>query len=278
LAEVFVGAYSKARVHDAYVTNSGARCGTFSRLPAGTQKTCDSQAVHFANSSPELVLEWTAPPAGRGTLVVRATVAGKDGVRSSLSFTLAEVKKPKKNNLFQAAQVEVEEEKKFDFQASTLHQLFIELVRNQDFDEAANMVAPNARLKHQNGFEEQGEVVKGREAVMAQIFEYMANGVSVVKDAKDVDPGKSSTVILLGTPLEEEEAEEALEEETEINEPLIPAPQLKLAEMEMRRVMEMRRKGMACSEEVRGLWAPSTMQLKEHRPTEIANKAADELM
>ena len=37
---------------------------------------------------------------------------------------------------------------------------------------------------------------------MAKVREYMANGVSVMKDAKDLVPGKSVSILIHGVPLE----------------------------------------------------------------------------
>ena len=65
-------------------------------------------------------------------------------------------------------------------------------------------VRPAGRLKVREGLKKSGhsELYKGKAAVMEQVEKWMANGVSVIKDAKDLAPGKSMTILLHGEPLE----------------------------------------------------------------------------
>ena len=215
IAEFFVGGYGKDSVHDTFVKGSGARRGLFGRdLPLGTRHTCDKAAVNTRrfNARPEVELAWTAPPQGSGTLVVRATVAGpveegEEPERHTLSYTLTEVDPPKKgsvlSDLGQQSAAGGEQAAVFNFTAAVLHQLFIELIRNRDIAEASNMLSPVARLKVREGLKKGAptELHKGKDAVMVQVEKWMANGVSVIKDAKDLAPGKSMTVLLHGEPL-----------------------------------------------------------------------------
>lgn len=133
--------------------------GQFSReLPLGTRHTCDKRAVNTRrfNPKPELILSWHAPPQKSGTLVMRATVAGADvdgvpGERFSLSYTMTEVEPPKKgsvlSDLSQQSTATGGQAVSFNFTASVLHQLFIELIRNRDIAEASNMLSPMSRLQ-----------------------------------------------------------------------------------------------------------------------------------
>ncbi|KAJ1461710.1 hypothetical protein M885DRAFT_431969, partial [Pelagophyceae sp. CCMP2097] len=231
---------------------------------------CGKAAVNSRRFAPrpEVVLDWRAPEAGGGAVVLRCTVAGEDGVRRALSYTLAEVEAPKKGSLLSdAAAAGKATAQKFDFTASVLHQLFIELVRNGDFSEAASMVGPNARLKVRAA-KRLEDFVKGKEAVLARVLEYMANGVSFVKEANDVDPGKSAAVVVHGEPLEYPESD-AEPEARDLDAGLDEA-KLKRGDDEMRHVRKLRGRRLACAEEVRLLYAPASVPGKEAKRKEAA--------
>lgn len=221
IGEFYASAHEKRYLHDAYPGKSGTRCGTFSvkNLPFGTKLSCNGAAVtasrRFFHPTSEVTLWWQAPPKNTGPVVLVATVRGEeDDEDYTLSYTLTEVKAPEK-----AGDVDIEDElkaQKFDFKASKLHQLFIELIRNDEYLEAETMLAADVRAKVQRG-KRRGVLVRGRSNVMAEVKRYMGNGVSILKDAKDIEPGKSMTVILHGDPLiieEDEPEEEPVDEAT----------------------------------------------------------------
>ncbi|KAH8066859.1 hypothetical protein JL721_8049 [Aureococcus anophagefferens] len=263
IAEFFVGGYGKDSVHDTFVKGSGARRGLFGRdLPLGTRHTCDKAAVNTRrfNARPEVELAWTAPPQGSGTLVVRATVdpPKKGSVLSDLG---------------QQSAAGGEQAAVFNFTAAVLHQLFIELIRNRDIAEASNMLSPVARLKVREGLKKGAptELHKGKDAVMVQVEKWMANGVSVIKDARDLAPGKSMTVLLHGEPLAPPEppSGEVLAVVDGDAEP--PAKELrKAAGRELDTIRDLRAAKLQCAEEVRGMWAPSGGPAELPKPAEAS--------
>ncbi|KAH8077594.1 myosin light chain kinase [Aureococcus anophagefferens] len=259
IAEFFVGGYGKDSVHDTFVKGSGARRGLFGRdLPLGTRHTCDKAAVNTRrfNARPE---------------------EGEEPERHTLSYTLTEVDPPKKgsvlSDLGQQSAAGGEQAAVFNFTAAVLHQLFIELIRNRDIAEASNMLSPVARLKVREGLKKGAptELHKGKDAVMVQVEKWMANGVSVIKDARDLAPGKSMTVLLHGEPLAPPEppSGEVLAVVDGDAEP--PAKELrKAAGRELDTIRDLRAAKLQCAEEVRGMWAPSGGPAELPKPAEAS--------
>ncbi|KAJ8604454.1 hypothetical protein CTAYLR_000922 [Chrysophaeum taylorii] len=266
IGQFFVAVYKKRRMHDSFSTESGARCGAFERsVPFGTRLTCGGAAAvtsdkRFSPTS-HVAVRWTAPACGTGTVVVRATVmtAGERPDVARLSYTLREVSPPPQTTTAGVLDAERDNENNnmFGFKASVLHQIFIELVRNRHFAEAANMLDVGARLKVRGG-DNKNEVnaaalfFRGRDKVMAEVKTYMANGISIVKDAKDLEPGKSISVVLHGRPFEappNEPLGEAPGDEWDDLTPLDP----QTAKSELMLIARLRKARYACAEEVRTL-------------------------
>ncbi|KAH8047309.1 hypothetical protein JL722_13119 [Aureococcus anophagefferens] len=258
IAEFFVGATART-ASTTPSSRARARRGLFGRdLPLGTRHTCDKAAVNTRrfNARPEVELAWTAPPQGSGTLVVDPPKKG-----SVLS------------DLGQQSAAGGEQAAVFNFTAAVLHQLFIELIRNRDIAEASNMLSPVARLKVREGLKKGAptELHKGKDAVMVQVEKWMANGVSVIKDARDLAPGKSMTVLLHGEPLAPPEppSGEVLAVVDGDAEP--PAKELrKAAGRELDTIRDLRAAKLQCAEEVRGMWAPSGGPAELPKPAEAS--------
>lgn len=220
---------------------SGDRCGSFANAPLGTRATCDDRAVmstkRFVPTS-SVDLEWCAPEQSTGSALVRATIETDDGTVVSLTTTLREVPPPQETK--RDDETETSEASPFEFQASVLHQIFIEKVRNHQFAEAANMLAPDVGLG----------TLRGKDDVMTQVKRYMGNG-SIVKDAKDLAPGKSMTLVLHGTlpeaPAPDFAGEEANSSDTDDDDLETRAA----AEAKM--IAKLRKRRLACAEEVRTL-------------------------
>ena len=82
----------------------------------------------------------------------------------------------------------------------------------------------------------------------------MANGVSILKDAKDLSPGKSMGVLLHGVPLELPPPIKQAPSKTSAR----PISQdLDQAKKEVSRRQDWRNRRLQCSEEVRSMWEPS---------------------
>ena len=213
IGEFFVAGYKLEGVYDAFTQGSGTRVGTFGRdLPLGARDTCENRAVNSRRwkAQPEVVLAWKGPKQGTGNVVIKATVAGAEtelgpAPRHQLSYTLNEVDPPKKGSVLSdlgQQKVDKGESVRYDFQAANLHQLFIELIRNGDFTEASNMMAPDVRLNMMKasaqkrltnaeilaGVKKERTKLKGIAQVMKRLRAEMANGCSIVKDAKDPFP------------------------------------------------------------------------------------------
>jgi len=281
IAEFFVGSYIKSSIHDTFIENSGRRSGQFSRsLPLGIRHTCNRAAIHTRrfNAESEIILSWQAPSCGSGTLIMRATVAAavesKNEInRIALSYTLTEVEPPKKgsvlSDLSQQTTTPGGHTTVFNFTASILHQLFIELIRNRDTAEASNMVSPASRLKIRQGLKRGAntEVYRGKVFVMEQVDRWMANGVSIVKDAKDLSPGKSMGVLLHGVPLELPPSIKQAASKISAR----PISQdLGQAKKEVTRRQDWRHRRLQCSEEVRSMWEPSIKVTELPKPAAVS--------
>jgi len=281
IAEFFVGSYIKSSIHDTFIENSGRRSGQFSRsLPLGIRHTCNRAAIHTRrfNAESEIILSWQAPSCGSGTLIMRATVAAavesKNEInRIALSYTLTEVEPPKKgsvlSDLSQQTTTPGGHTTVFNFTASILHQLFIELIRNRDTAEASNMVSPASRLKIRQGLKRGAntEVYRGKVFVMEQVDRWMANGVSIVKDAKDLSPGKSMGVLLHGVPLELPPSIKQASSKISAR----PISQdLGQAKKEVMRRQDWRHRRLQCSEEVRSMWEPSIKVTELPKPAAVS--------
>ena len=235
IGEFFVAGYKLEGVYDAFTQGSGTRVGTFGRdLPLGARDTCENRAVNSRRwkAQPEVVLAWKGPKQGTGNVVIKATVAGAEtelgpAPRHQLSYTLNEVDPPKKGSVLSdlgQQKVDKGESVRYDFQAANLHQLFIELIRNGDFTEASNMMAPDVRLNMMKasaqkrltnaeilaGVKKERTKLKGIAQVMKRLRAEMANGCSIVKDAKDLIPGQSCTIVVHGESIDPPPKDESL--------------------------------------------------------------------
>ena len=280
ITEFFIGSYVKDSINDTFVEESGRRSGQFSRdLPLGARHTCKRTAINTRrfNAKSEIVLLWQAPPRGSGTLIIKATVANavqEDGIieRVALSYTLTEVEPPRKggvlSDLAQQATSTGRHATVFNFTASILHQLFIELIRNCDITEASNMLIPTIRLKLRNGLRRDCHVLiyKGKAAVMKQVGRWMANGVSIVKDARDLSPGKSMTVLIHGEPLES--PPQINKTAAKVRNVTIPREVHRAATCEVSRTRSAQFLKAQCSAEARRMWEPTA------RPSELPRLAA----
>ena len=202
IAEFFVGSYIKSSIHDTFIENSGRRSGQFScSLPLGIRHSCDRAAIHTRrfDAKSEIILSWQAPSCGSGTLIMRANVAAaaesnNEINRIALSYTLKEVEPPRKgcvlSDLSQQATTLGGHATIFNFTASILHQLFIELIRNRDTAEASNMVSPVSRLKIREGLKRGANtaVYKGKATVMEQVSAFCSTPLSnIVFDSQTMD-------------------------------------------------------------------------------------------
>lgn len=219
---------------------SGDRCGTFANVPFGTRATCQNRAVtstkRFVPTS-SVDVEWCVPEQSTGSALLRATIETDDGTVVALSTTLREMTPPQETRKDDERESDVSP---FEFQASVLHQIFIEKIRNRQFADAANMLAHDVCL---NAF-------RGKDDVMTQVKEYMGNAFSIVKDAKDLAPGKSMTLVLHGTsaeaPAPNVAEEDASSSDAEDDFETRAAAQAKL-------IAKLRKRRLACAEEVRTL-------------------------
>ena len=116
---------------------------------------------------------------------VAAAVESKNEInRIALSYTLTEVEPPKKgsvlSDLSQQTTTPGGHTTVFNFTASILHQLFIELIRNRDTAEASNMVSPASRLKIRQGLKRGAntEVYRGKVFVMEQVSVFRSTPLS----------------------------------------------------------------------------------------------------
>lgn len=216
----FVTCYAEKDYFDTFSTSSGKHCGCFDPdafLASGTQLTCEGTAISTTNdfvATEQIDLAWTAPPKATGTVVLRAAITTSEKNIHSLSYTLREVKKPSSKG--DESDHELPKEA-FDFEASVLHQVLIDLLRNEKFADAANMLAPTALLRLQHGIKKparkSAQIFRDRDIVMDQVKNYMANGVTILKDAKELEPGVSIALVLHGTPAVVENNEGRSEEE-----------------------------------------------------------------
>ena len=236
VADFYVSAQEKAKYSDTFSARSGQRCGLFypKHLPMGTKITCDGAAVtanrRYFSPTCQITLWWRAPRRSTGPVLLVASVRGTDNKHHTLTCTLQEVKAPRRGSVMADIAHQVDDLKKkpsFDFTASAMHQLFIEFLRNEDFLEASTMLSTEVRAKIQRGCrtskeesfgrkknKQKGTIsVRGREAVMDAVKRYASNGLSIIKDAKDIEPGKSMTVLLHGEPLLFQDDDDQEEEE-----------------------------------------------------------------
>jgi hypothetical protein len=131
------------------------------------------------------------------------------------------------------------------------------------------MVSPASRLKIRQGLKRGAntEVYRGKVFVMEQVDRWMANGVSIVKDAKDLSPGKSMGVLLHGVPLELPPSIKQASSKISAR----PISQdLGQAKKEVTRRRDWRHRRLQCSEEVRSMWEPSIKVTELPKPAAVS--------
>ena len=202
IAEFFVGSYIKSSIHDTFIENSGRRSGQFScSLPLGIRHSCDRAAIHTRrfDAKSEIILSWQAPSCGSGTLIMRATSqllprAITKSIELHCHIHLRRLSRRGRervlSDLSQQATTLGGHATIFNFTASILHQLFIELIRNRDTAEASNMVSPVSRLKIREGLKRGANtaVYKGKATVMEQVSVFCSTPLSnIVFDSQTMD-------------------------------------------------------------------------------------------